>query len=122
MFKGLGNVVSVMRQARQFGAQMQAVTDKLKSQRASASTGAGMVEVEVNGLGEVLRVKIDPGLVDRGEREMIEDLIPAAVNQAVTKARQLHMAAFKSAAEGLDLSTLNEALAQIDDEDRGAES
>jgi len=122
MFKGLGNVVSVMRQARQFGAQMQAVTDKLKSQRASASTGAGMVEVEVNGLGEVLRVKIDPGLVDRGEREMIEDLIPAAVNQAVTKARQLHMDAFKSAAEGLDLSTLNEALAQIDDEDRGAES
>lgn len=122
MFKGLGNMVSVMRQARQFGAQMQAVTDKLKSQRASASTGAGMVEVEVNGLGEVLRVKIDPGLVDRGEREMIEDLIPAAVNQAVTKARQLHMDAFKSAAEGLDLSTLNEALAQIDDEDRGAES
>ena len=122
MFKGLGNVVSVMRQARQCGAQMQAVTDKLKSQRASASTGAGMVEVEVNGLGEVLRVKIDPGLVDRGEREMIEDLIPAAVNQAVTKARQLHMDAFKSATEGLDLSTLNEALAQIDDEDRGAES
>jgi len=57
MFKGLGNMVSVMRQAKQLGAQMQAVTDKLKNQRATASTGAGMVEVEVNGLGEALRAK-----------------------------------------------------------------
>jgi hypothetical protein len=115
-------MVSVMRQARQFGAQMQAVTEKLKAQRATASTGAGMIEVEVNGLGEVLRVKIDPGLVARGEREMIEDLIPAAVNQAVTKARQLHMDAFKSAATGMDLPSLQEALAQMDGEDHGAES
>jgi nucleoid-associated protein EbfC len=122
MFKGLGNMVSVMRQAREFGAQMQSVTERLKSQRATASTGAGMIEVEVNGLGEVLRVKIDPGLVARGEREMIEDLIPAAVNQAVTKARQLHMDAFKSAAAGMDLPGLNEALGQMDDEDHGAES
>lgn len=122
MFKGLGNMVSVMRQAREFGAQMQAVTEKLKSQRVTASTGAGMVEVEVNGLGDVLRVKLDPGLVERGDREMIEDLIPGAVNQAITKARQLHLDAFKSAAGGLDLSTLNEALSQVGDEDQDAES
>ena len=122
MFKGLGDMVSVMRQARQFGAQMQAVTEKLKSQRATGSTGAGMVEVEVNGLGEVLRVKIDPGLVARGEREMIEDLIPAAVNQAVAKARQLHMDAFKSATAGLNVPGLHETLAQLGDADPDAES
>lgn len=113
MFKGLGNMVSAMRQARQLGAQMQAVTDKLKSQRATASTGAGMIEVEVNGLGEVLRVKIDPALVARGEREMIEDLIPAAVNQAVSKAKQLHLEAFKAVAADLDVPGLDEALGQM---------
>ena len=113
MFKGLGNLVSVMRQARQFGAQLKTVTETLKSQRTTASTGGGMVEVEVNGLGEVLRVKIDPNLVARGEREMIEDLLPAAVNQAVTKARQMHMDAFKSAAGGMDLPGLEEMLGQL---------
>ncbi len=117
MFKGLGNMVSVMRQARQFGAQMQAVTDKLKTQRATASTGAGMIEVEVNGLGEVLRVKIDPTLVARGEREMIEDLIPAAVNQAVAKARQLHLDAFQAAAADLNVPGLDETAAPTADAD-----
>ena len=122
MFKGLGNFMSVMRQARQLGAQMQAVNEKLKGQRATASTGAGMVEVEVNGLGEVLRVKIDPGLVARGDREMIEDLIPAAVNQAVSKARQLHLEAFKSVTSDLDVPGLDEALAQMGGAEPGAEA
>jgi DNA-binding YbaB/EbfC family protein len=122
MFKGLGNFMSVMRQARQLGAQMQAVSEKLKGQRATASTGAGMVEVEVNGLGEVLRVKIDPALVARGDREMIEDLIPAAVNQAVSKARQLHLEAFQSVTSDLDVPGLDEALAQIRGDEPGSEA
>jgi len=122
MFKNLGNFMSVMRQARQLGEQMQAVNEKLKGQRATASTGAGMVEVEVNGLGEVLRVKIDPELVARGEREMIEDLIPAAVNQAVVKSRQLHLEAFKSVTSDLDVPGLEEALSQIGGGEPDAES
>lgn len=122
MLKGLGNILSVMRQARQLGAQMQAVNEKLKGQRATASTGAGMVEVEVNGLGEVLRVKIDPALVARGDREMIEDLVPAAVNQAVSKARQLHLEAFKSATSDLDLPGLEETLSQLAGDGPSAES
>ena len=122
MFKGLGNFMSVMRQARQLGTQMQAVSEKLKGQRATASTGAGMVEVEVNGLGEILRVKIDPALVARGDREMIEDLIPAAVNQAVSKARQLHLEAFKAVTSDLDVPGLDEALAKMGGDEPGAEA
>lgn len=114
--------MSAMRQARQLGAQMQAVNDKLKAQRATASTGAGMVEVEVNGLGEVLRVKIDPELIARGDGEMIEDLIPAAVNQAVAKARQLHLEAFKSVTSELDVPGLDEAIAQLGGGEPGPES
>jgi len=113
MFKGLGNIASLMRQAQQMGGKLQELNERLKNDRATASTGAGMVEVEVNGLGEVLRVKIDPSLVERGDREMIEDLLPGAVNQAVAKAKQLHAEAMRSMTEGLNLPGLDEAISQI---------
>jgi nucleoid-associated protein EbfC len=113
MFKGLANLANLMRQAQQVRGKMQALNEKLKSERATASTGGGMVEVEVNGLGEVLRVKIDPALVQQGEREMIEDLLPAAVNQAVAKAKQLHVAAMKSLTDEMELPGLSDALAQL---------
>jgi nucleoid-associated protein EbfC len=115
MFKGLGNLASLLRQAQQFSGKMQAINERLKGQRVSASTGGGMVEVEANGLGEVLRVKIDPTLVERGEREMIEDLLPAAVNQALAKAKQCHFEAMKSITDGLNIAGLDEAIAQISD-------
>ena len=113
MFKELGNLASLVRQAQHMGGRIKAINQQLKDQRATASTGAGMVEVEVNGLGEVLRVRIDPSLVEKGEREMIEDLIPAAVNQAVARARQLHVEAVKSMTGELDLPGLDDALAQL---------
>jgi DNA-binding protein YbaB len=72
-----------------------------------------MVQVEVNGLGEVLRVRIDPTLVARGEREMIEDLLPAAVNQAVAKANQLRLEAMQNMAQELNVPGLDAALAQL---------
>ncbi len=72
-----------------------------------------MVDVETNGLGEVLRVKIDPQLVANGDREMIEDLLPAAINQASMKAKQLHAEAMQSMTEGLNVPGLNDALSQI---------
>ncbi len=122
MLKGLGNIASLMRQAQQLSGKMQGVNDTLKAQRATASTGAGMVEVEVNGLGEVLRVNIDPDLIQRGDREMIEDLIPAAVNQAVAKSRQLHMEAMKTITSDLKVPGLDEAISQMAEGDPDEEA
>lgn len=124
MFKGIANIASMMRQAQQMGSKMKEAQEKLKHQRATGKAGAGLVEVEVNGLGEVLKVSIDPTLVERGEREMIEDLLPAAFNEAAAKAKQLHVEAMT---DGVDMPGLNEALAQFtggeldddDDEDDG---
>ena len=64
---------------------MQALGEELKTKRATGSAGGGLVEVEVNGLGEVLAVRIDPTLVEKQDREMIEDLLPAAFNAAAAK-------------------------------------
>jgi hypothetical protein len=113
LFKGIANLASIMRQAQQMGSKMQAVNEKLKTQRALGSAGGGMIEVEVNGLGEVLRLKIEPNLVEQGEREMIEDLVPAAVNQALAKAKQLHLDAMKTMTEELDIPAISEAITQI---------
>jgi len=121
LFKGISNLASVMKQAQQMGSKMKEVNEKLKSQRVTASAGAGMVEAEANGLGEILRVTIEQDLVDKGEREMIESLLPAAINQAVSKAKQLHVDLMT---DGIELPGLDEALAQFasgegegDDED-----
>jgi DNA-binding YbaB/EbfC family protein len=113
VFKGLGNLAnlaSVLKQAQQMGGRMQELAEKLKSQRAQGTAGGGLVSVEVNGLGEMLHCTIDPTLTDR---EMIEDLIPAAVNQAQSKAKQLHAEAMKSLAEGVDMPALNDVLSQL---------
>ncbi len=113
MLKGLGNLASLMKTAQQMGGKMQEINDHLKAARATGSAGGGMVEIEVNGLGEVLRAKIEPTLMEAGDREMLEDLLPAAINQAQTKAKALHRDAMQSMTEGLNLPGLNEALAKI---------
>ena len=113
MLKGLGNLASMMKQAQEMGSKMQAATARLKLERVIGSAGGGMVEVEVNGIGEVLRVKLEDSLVDKSDRELIEDLIPAAVNQALAKAKQLHADEMKEMAGGLNLPGLDEALGQI---------
>ena len=113
MFQNLGNLTSLLRQAQQAGSQMEEIQQRLKSERVTGAAGAGMIEIEANGLGEVLKVKIDPALVEKGDAEMIEDLLPAAINQVQVKAKQLHMDAVKSLTNGINIPGLNEALDQF---------
>ncbi|MAV35414.1 MAG: YbaB/EbfC family nucleoid-associated protein [Planctomycetaceae bacterium] len=113
MFQNLGNLASLIQQAQQAGSQMEEVQQRLKSERVTGTAGAGMIEIEANGLGEVVKVHIDPTLMQKGDAEMIEDLLPAAINQTQAKAKQLHMDAVKSLTDGLNLPGLNEALARF---------
>jgi DNA-binding YbaB/EbfC family protein len=91
MFKGLGNLASIMKNASQITGKMGEVSARLKAERVQGSAGGGLVEVEANGLGEILKITIDPSLVEKNEIEMIQDLLPAAINQAVTKSKSLHL-------------------------------
>lgn len=113
MFKGLSNLGALIRQAQQIGGQMQNLSEELKGRRAQGTAGGGMVEIEVNGLLEVLRCRIDEQLVAGGDRELIEDLVTAAMNQAVAKGKQLHADAVKELTGGLDLPGVQEALAKL---------
>ncbi len=113
MFKGLSNLGAMLKQAQQFGGQMEKLADEMKTRRATGTAGGGMVEVEVNGLLEVLRCRIDPQLFAQGDRELVEDLVLAAINQAVAKGRQLHAEAVKELTGGLQLPGLQEALEKL---------
>jgi DNA-binding YbaB/EbfC family protein len=115
MFEKLTTLRSLLKQASQIGGQMQELTEKLKQRRVIGASGGGMVEIEVNGLMEVLRCSIDQTLVDQGDRELLEDLVAAAVNQAINKGKQLHADAMKEVTGGLEIPGVQEALAKLTD-------
>jgi hypothetical protein len=112
-FANLANLASLVRQAQGLGSRFQVVNDRLRDQRVSGSAGGGMVEVEANGLGEILRLRIDPALIERGEHDMIETLAPAAINQAIANAKQLHAQALQDLAGEFDLPGVTDAISQF---------
>lgn len=122
MFKKLSNLASLIKQAQQIGGQMQNLSEELKERRATGTAGGGMVEIEVNGLLEVLQCRIDEQLVAQGDRELIEDLVAAAMNQAVSKGKQLHAEAMKELTGGLELPGLQEALNKVTGQEGPQES
>jgi len=114
VFDNLKNLGGLMKQAQEMGQKMQQVTETLKDKRAEAVTGGGMVRVEVNGLGDLLNVEIDPNLVgENGDHEMIEDLVVGAVNQAVAKSKQLHAEAMQEITGGMNIPGLGDAMKNL---------
>ena len=113
MFKGFANLGALLKQAQELGGRMKGLNDELRTRRVTGSAGGGMVEVEVNGLVEVLRCHIDPQLVAQDDRELLEDLVVTAVNQAIGKAKQLHTEAIRSLTGGLDFPGLDQAMAKF---------
>jgi DNA-binding YbaB/EbfC family protein len=80
--KNLGNMLKEAQKLQSKMAEMQA---KLAETELSGAAGGGMVNVTLNGKGEMRKVKIDPSLVDPAEVEILEDLIVAAFNEAKAK-------------------------------------
>ena len=113
VFKGLANLGSIMKQAQQMGGKVEEMNAQLRQQRTTANAGGGMVEVEANGLGEIIKLTIDPLLIEKNERDMIEDLVPAAVNQAIKKSHELRAEAMKGLTSGIELPGLDDAIAKF---------
>lgn len=83
---GMGNL---MKQAQQMQQKMMKLQEEVAKRTLDASVGGGMVTVTVNGKNEVLRIKIEPQVVDPNDVEMLEDLIVAGVNEALRKAQEM---------------------------------
>ena len=82
MMKNLGQM---MKQAQEVQTKMQEMQERLAEAEVTGASGGGMVSVTMSGKGEVRRVQIDPTLIVPDDKEVLEDLIAAAVNDAKQK-------------------------------------
>lgn len=88
MFKGLGDIAQMFKQAQQLQGKMSEVQEGLAQLRVVGQAGGSMVCVTANGQQRILGVKIEESLLKSGDSEMIEDLVVAATNQALERARE----------------------------------
>ena len=90
---GGGNMQNLMRQAQKMQEQMQkqmaAADEELRNTTLTATSGGGMVEVHITGDKRVTDIVIKPEVVDPDDIEMLQDLIVAGVNEAISKAQEL---------------------------------
>ncbi|MGI6552364.1 MAG: YbaB/EbfC family nucleoid-associated protein [Bacillota bacterium] len=86
---GMGNMGKMMKQVQKMQSDLARVQEELAEKTVSATSGGGVVEVTINGKQEVQAVKIDPEAVDPEDVEMLEDLILAAVNEALRKSQEM---------------------------------
>jgi DNA-binding YbaB/EbfC family protein len=113
VFKDFGGFGSLLRQAQEMGGRVREMGDQLRGRRVTGTAGGGMVEIEVNGLVEVLRCRIDPTLVKQGDGELLEDMVVAATNQAITRAKELHAETVRSISGNLPLPGLDQLLGKF---------
>ena len=113
MFKGLGQIASFMKQAQEIQGRMKDLQETLRRLKIEGTAGGGMVTVEMNGQQQLLGCRIEKSLVESGDREMIEDLVVAAVNHALEKVKQAASDEMSKIAGGMDLPGLSETLAQL---------
>jgi len=78
----------MMQRAQQMQSKMSDLQDELAARRFEASSGGGMVEAAVSGGLRVLSIEIEPSLIKGDDRAMIQDLVAAAVNAALSKAQE----------------------------------
>ena len=90
----------MMQQAQQMQDKMQA---ELKTKTSEGQAGGGMVKVQVNGLYEVLSVKIDKAAIDPNDMSLLEDLVRAAVGQALARVEEARMENARSMAGAMGL-------------------
>jgi DNA-binding YbaB/EbfC family protein len=120
MFGALGNIASLlknapemMRQMREMQGRAEELKEQLSRVRVEGSAGGGMVRVEANGHLKVVNVSVEESLITVADREMLEDLLVAATNQALEKARDALTEEMSKLAGNLPLSGVSDLLSRF---------
>ncbi len=106
MFKKMGqfgDLAELMTKAKEFQARMEAMQEELSGIVVTGESGAGLVKASMTVKGELVGVEIDPSVFHPDEKEMVEDLILAAVNNAQTKANERGETEMRKLTTGLGL-------------------
>ena len=113
MFKGLGDMAGLLRQAQEMQTRMQEAQERLAAMQIEGSAGGGMVTVTVTGQQKVLSCRIESALLESPDAEVLQDLIIAATNQALEKAREAAQEELSSVSGGMNLPGLGDALSKL---------
>lgn len=101
-----GNLGNIMKQAQAMQAQMAKIQEQAAAKQVSGTAGGGMVTVTANGALDLVAVKIDPEVVKSGDADMLQDLVLAAANEALRKAREMMAEDMKAVTGGLNIPGL----------------
>jgi len=113
MFKGLGNIASMLKQAQEMQQRLQELQEGLGKLRVEGTAGGGLVTVEATGQQRIVAVRVDPSLLRAEDQEMLEELVAAATNQALDKARQAAADEMTKLTGGLEVPGMQEALSKL---------
>ena len=97
------NMMKLMKQAAAMQRDVERVQQELANQRVEFTSGGGMVTAAATGDGSVVSIKIDPKVINPADKEMLEDLVLAAVDGAIKKGRELAAVEMKKVTAGLGL-------------------
>ncbi len=103
MVKGLGNI---LKQAQEMHGKISQLQEEMANKTVEASAGGGMVNIVMNGKQQVLSIRVDPEVVNREDIEMLQDLIVAAVNEAIRKSQEMMTEEMKKITGGLSIPGL----------------
>lgn len=103
MFSGKAGLGNMMKQAQQMQANMQKAQEEIAQLEVTGESGAGLVKVTINGAHNCRKVDIDPELLTEDDKEMLEDLIAAAINDATRRLEQLQKEKMSKVTGGMQL-------------------
>ena len=101
-----GNMGNILKQAQAMQAQMAKVQEQAASKTVAGTAGGGSVTVTANGAMQIVGIVIDPEVVKGGDVEMVQDLVMAASNDALRKAREMMADEMKSVTGGMNVPGL----------------
>ena len=93
----------LMKQAQQMQKKMEEMKEQLAQKEIKVASGGGMVELVINGQQEIKEIKIDPDIIDPEDKEMLEDLVLAAVNEGLRKAEDFAANEMKKVTGGMNI-------------------
>lgn len=100
------NLGSIMKQAQKIQEQIAKMQEDLAARTVEASAGGGMITVVANGKQEIVSIRIEPEVIDANDREMLQDLVVAAVNEALRKAQEMVSEEMRKITGGLNIPGL----------------
>jgi nucleoid-associated protein EbfC len=104
------DVTSIMQQAQQMQAKLIRIQQDLAHKTVQGSAGGGMVTVTVNGRGEILAVSIEKEMLSPGEADMLQDLIVAAANDGLRRAKELSRQEMGKLTGGMNIPGISDLL------------